>query len=335
MMERKKIVVLNEAEEHIIQLVYSTLEKKLKNSEIETVKNNVYALYDLAESIALYPDIFGKQVLGGYSRSIETLVENLCIRDIMDLALHIPTKAILGKGFSVAKINFFFMIYYVCRENMDGSITEIVESISEMIYENVFIIMAEEVFLAIISDKEVPLHIRMNAGYMLANIWEYRLGHGVKEFSPILSNIWNSRKKMKPSYGTMFGVSELFQLSSNSGTVWLDFLQRDDLRHDEIDSLQEFLMGLSFEEMELLSREMERQKKTSLCQDDIKMYLGNVKMYPDYEFEDPREVYNSFRHRKKNAIFRHRAEIEGPKKTFEEYLMIYLLARPEAGPVPV
>ncbi|HOO71055.1 MAG TPA: hypothetical protein PK926_04770 [Spirochaetota bacterium] len=323
----KKIIPLSPDEERIVLTVKGTLKHEGLNSEHEAVVNNEGALYELASAISKYPSILGVQSLGGASRSVETLVDTLQVQDPMDLILHIPTKALLGKGFSFAKINFFYMIYYLLQQETEETLFP--SMVMDVISSNVFTLMAEEVFLSIISDRAIPEHIRRNAGYLLANIWEYRIDHGVSEFAPVLNNIWTARKRLRPAYGTMLGISELFKISESSSKIWVDYLQRDRLCSEEVDAMQEFLLGLSFEEMRLLNENMERTGKTSLGSREIDIILGERKAYPDYLEDDPRELFKSYRHRHKNAQFRFKANRDGPKKTLEEYIMCYLLARPE------
>ncbi len=190
--------------------------------------------------------------------------------------------------------------------------------------------MAEEVFLSIIADKKISLHIRTNASYLLAQIWENRVYRGLDDFAPVLQNIWKSRDMIIPSYGTLMGISELFSMVNNeSGRLWLEFLTREESTQDEIDSLLEFLIGLSYEEQKRVSDEMENRGVHSLNVDLINEILGEVKHYPHYMTDDPREIFKSFRHRKNNAQYRSRSGQCGPKKTLEEYLMCYLLSMPE------
>ena len=323
----KKIIPLSTQEKEIVLRMKTILSERKKAQELESLMNNESALFDLARSISQYPSILGTQHLGTTSRSVDTLVENLRIHDSADLVLYIPTKALLGKGFSIAKINFFYMILYLVRDL--GDMDEMKTFIFDIISNNIFTVMAEEVFLSIIADHNISQHIRNNAGYLLANIWEYRMDHGVREFSPVLNNIWHAREKLKPAYGTMLGISELFKISENSSGVWIDFLQRDDLSGEEIDSMQEFLLGLTYEEMNHLNEIMTKTGKSCINFQDITLVLGKEKIYPEYSYEDPRELFKSYRHRHKNAGFRLRAVKEGPKKTLEEYIMCYLLSRPE------
>lgn len=322
----RNIVAFSENEDHLIQQLRENIRKIGKAAGLEGIENNINALKDLAKAISQYPSILGKQSLGGSSRSIDTLVDNLCVKDPMDLILHIPTKAILGQGFAVAKINLFFMLFYLVRDSEE--LKENKDRILEIINNNIFTLMAEEVFLSLISDKKVKLTVRTQAGYLLATVWEFRIDHGVKEFAPLLSNIWIARKKIKPVFGTMLGLSELFNLSRETDPVLLDYLLRPEIKQDELDALQEFLMGLTYEELSELYGIMEKDGKSTLSKKEINSLVGGKRMYPEYREDDPRELYRSFQNRRRNSLYRSRSGVVGPKKSIEEYIMCYLLERP-------
>lgn len=308
----RKIIPLKPQEEQIVADIKKFLQKKNKSQELNILSNNEEALHDLARSISKYPSIFGTQSLGRDSRSVDTLVDNLQVHDVTDLLLHVPTKALLGKGFSTAKINFFYMIYYIVREHV--KVDSLQDLIMDAISNSVFTIMAEEVFLSILMDREIAKHIRNNAGYLLVNIWEYRIDHGVSEFAPVLIKIWETRKTIKPAYGTMMGISELFRIVENNSTVWMDYLQHEGLSDDDVSALREFLLGLTYEEMKLLNDNMDRTGKSCLNENEMDIILGERKIYPEYKYDDPRELFKSYRHRHKNASFRSRAGLEGPQK---------------------
>jgi len=322
----RKIIPLSEKEEFIVEKITGLLRKENKADEISLVEQSVDALHDLARSISRYPSIFGMQQLGGTSRSVETLVDSLSVQDPVDLVLHTPTKAILGRGFAVAKINLFYMLLYLSRENK--KLTSMGAEIFSFISGNVYTLMAEDVFVAVLSDKDISGHIRSNAAYLLAKIWEYRMDHGVREFAPILDSMWEARNRVRPVYGTMIGMSELFSLSGTTEPVWLEFLQREDITDDELDSIREFLMGLSCEEMSYIMERMKEDGKTSLSREEVDAMMKEGKTYPDYDPEDPRELFRSFCNRRVNSGFRERAGRPGPRKTIEEYIMCYLLSRP-------
>jgi hypothetical protein len=308
--------------------IIDTMKERLGDgaAEIESLETNLKALEELADSISKYPSILESQRLGSSQRSLETLVDTLCGDDINDLLLHMPTKAILGKGFAVAKVNFFFLLLYISREKKP--LQDLAGRLGEIITRNIYAILAEEVYLSIISDRDTPLHVRTNAAYNLVNLWEHRIDCGVREFAPILGSLWSARKKLKPAFGTLLGFSELFMLTEESDDSLVGFFNQDTIHEDVLYSLQEFLMGLSYEEMGLLFSRMVADRKSSLSVEEIDKILGAERVHPRYDYSDPREIFRSYMLRKKNSQFRALSAIPGPKKTFEENLMSFLLSRP-------
>ncbi len=320
------ILLFNEEEEGIISTIVGGLERLGRPQELETIANNRAALEELARAISLYPSILESHQLGNSCRSIESLVTALCEKAVPDMILHIPTKAILGRGYSIAKINFLIMLKYIVCD-IEG-LRAHGPSLNAMIAGNVSGITAEEVYISILEDMSVPVHVRSNAAYLLAHTWEYRLGYEVREFAPILGAIWRAREKLIPNFGTMLGFSELFLISDNIEAAWFDFLLRDRLSEEEIFALEEFIFGLAYEEIVSVRAGMAERGKTSLSRGEVDDFIESKHMH-EYSSDDPRELYRSFRDRKLRARYRARARLAGPRKTLEEYLMCFLLAQPE------
>lgn len=322
-----KIILFTREEKGVLKRLLLFYRKARKEHEIGSIRNAHVALRGLAGAISLYPPILGTQHLGSGSRSIETLIDMLCMKEDPDLILHIPTKALVGKGFLIAKINFFFMLYYLAGES--GEMKDHQPAIKNIVSGNIFTLMAEEVYLAIIDDRSNSMHVRSNAAYLLANIWEYRLDHGIREFAPLLSSLWRARERLTPSFGTLLGFSELFKIAESVDPLWLKFIQNFEVTGEEIFSLEEFLFGLSFEEIGRLRGEMERTGRSSLGREEVCQIIGERSVYPRYDMDDPRETYRSFRHRLISAKVRKKVKTPGPRKTFEEHIICYLLSRPE------
>jgi hypothetical protein len=326
----RKIILFNDAESKVVKQLKGILRKMSKNEQLYKIANNETALQELAKSISWYPSVLQEQELAGDKRNIMTLVQNLCFIDVKDMIFNLPTKAILGQGYSIAKVNFFYMLLYIIKEDGDIEDKDYLRfTILEIIKNNIFSIMSEEVFIAIVTDRNISMEIRSSAGFLLANIWEYRIYSGVKEFAPILLDVWRIKDNFDPSYGTMLGVSELFSIFFQADQAWLDFLQKDDLSQNEIDSLQEFLFGLSFEDLKKLSDKMIVLNKRILTKSDVAEILGENSSKLNNKSNDPRDFFRSFSYRKNTAIYRKRGNIEGPKRTLEESLMCFLLNRPE------
>jgi hypothetical protein len=109
--------------------------------------------------------------------------------------------------------------------------------------------MSEEVFVSIISDKSIDMEIRYRAGFFLARIWEYRIYRGMEELEPVLTDLWISRFKFTPTFGTMEGITEITAFCTQRNPLWIKFLGDVEFNDDMLDALKEYLMGLTYEEI--------------------------------------------------------------------------------------
>jgi hypothetical protein len=322
-----ELVVFNDRESEVIWKCQQEVKQRNKEHALHKINKKINALVELARAISQYPSIFKSSDINGNMRTAGTLVESLCNRDEIDEIMHIPTKAVLGKGYLIAKINFFTMLKDLAKPIGDLKNEE--KLISQDITEIVFTLMCEDVFMGIIEDKVMDIKIRNRTAFLLANIWEYRLNHGVTEFAPILSSIWEARKKLRPVFGTMLGTSELMTLSFSIDQTWMDFLNNEELPQDAFLALEEFLFTLTYEELSELRHKMKDLGLKSVTKNELYTITGKRPRYPEFDQSDPREMYRFFRNRKQNAISRNRAGVDGPKKTIEEYIMGYILSSPK------
>ena len=322
-----ELIVFNDQESEIIWKCQKEVRNRKNEMALQKINKKINALVELARAISQYPSIFNSSDINGNVRSAGTLVESLCSREEIDEMMHIPTKAVLGKGYLIAKINFFTMLNQLARRF--PNLQEESSAISHDITEIVFTRMCEDVFMGIIEDKTMDDQIRNRTAFLLANIWEYRLNHGVSEFAPLLSSIWESRKKLRPVFGTMMGTSELMTMSFSVDEAWLEFLNSKDIPEDVFNALEEFLFTLTYEEISELRLKMKELGLKSVTKNELYIITGKRPRYPEFEQSDPREMYRFFRNRKQNAISRFRSGSLGPKKTIEEYIMAHILSSPK------
>ena len=319
----KSIQIFNEDEETVISISETRLKESGNNEELKLLQYRLKSIHLLAESISQYPSLLDQQMLGKHSRTLETLVDNLCLHPGLNLLLNIPTKAVLGRAFTVAKMNFFILIYYLCTDS-DGICPE-KDELTKIVSLNVFSIMAEEVFISIISDKTIDDNIRHKAGFFLARIWEYRMYRGMEELEPVLTDLWISRFSFTPIFGTMAGVSEIISFCSKRNPLWIDFLDDNEFSTDILDALKEYLMGLSYEEIMKIEDYMEANSVSSLAMEAIDGVLQFPRSYSMTDSIDPREMYHFYVKRKNNAMFRKKSSFRGPQRTIEEYIIYYML----------
>jgi len=309
------------------ELIISETKKLLRNSgdmeDTGVIEDTLASLYLLAESISKYPSLLDQQVLGKHSRTLDTLVENLCTHTGLNLLLNTPTKAILGRGFTIAKMNFFILISYICADYLHLCSGK--DNIRKVISLNIFSIMAEEVFISLISDDTLDTALRTEAGFLLAKIWENRVYKGIEEMEPVLTDLWISRQSFKPSFGTMQGISEITSFCADRNPMWLTFLQDNEFNEDTLHALKEYLMGLSYEEIIKIEDYMQAESISAFKMEDAGKVLDVKKSYPMNDYHDPREMYHFYARRKNNAIFRKKSCMRGPARTIEEYIICYML----------
>ncbi len=317
------IQIFDPVEERIIDSIISELEKNRDMDDYRRITNTLSAINRLAESISLYPSLLDHQYLGKHSRSIETLVDNICEHKGLDLLLNTPTKALLGRNFAISKMNFFMSISYLCNDF--ENLCDHNSVIKHIVHNYVFSVMTEDVFISIISDRSICNETRHESALLLAKIWETRIYRGVPELSPMLIDLWRARLNFTPSYGTMAGISEITKFCTATNPMMLDFISDYSFSDDMLESLREYLMGLSYREIMKILEHMQGNSMESISRHDIGKILGNRRSYPLHDPDDPREIYHFFARRNDNAQFRRRSGLAGPKKTIEEYIVCYLI----------
>lgn len=317
------IEVFTADEERIISCIKSALYSSGDSLDYRRMTRTLSAIHSLADSISKYPSLLNEQLPGKNERSIDMLVETIYSHTGLDLILNTPTKALLGRNFAIAKMNLFLLMIYLCNDFK--SICHLHEEIKQVVYFYVFSVMTEDVFISIISDREIVYETKREAAILLARIWETRIYRGVRELSPMLIDLWKSRLDFRPSYGTMAGISEITKFCTATNPVMIDFIAENEGNGDMLEALREYLMGLSYREMIKVEEYMRKNSMDSIDLSGIEHVLGKPKSYILHDLEDPREMYHFFTRRNDNALFRRRSGIDGPKKTIEEYMVCYLI----------
>ena len=264
------------------------------------------------------------RVKGGRWFSGESLIELLCRVPDYDLDLHIPTKAVLGQSYLIAKINFFKALRYALEPlNPPADLADgLVFELSQSIYSK----LAEELFVSIVTDEEAPADVKVGAARFLARIWDERLAIEVDDFAPLLESVWRARSKLLPILGTLLGTSEVFQLFREAcDPRFLDYFGKSDVTHEQLLAFEEFLFGLSHEEITKLRRHMQDEGTNVLTLDAARELLGRTKLSWMPITEGAQALYTSYKKRRVKAHYRMLTQAEGPKRTAEEYVMMALL----------
>jgi hypothetical protein len=270
------------------------------------------------------------RVRGGRNFSGESLVELLCRVPEYDLDLHIPTKAVLGQGYLIAKINFFKALRYAV-DPLDPP-AEITAGLSLHLGRAIYSKLAEELFLSIVTDANALADVKTGAARFLARIWDERLVIAVDDFAPLLESVWRARSKLLPVLGTMLGTAEVFQLFREACDLrFLDYFGGDDVAREQLLAFEEFLFGLSHEEISRLRQHMLDQGQDLITLESARDLLGRTKLSWMPNDDGAQALYTSYKKRRVKAHYRTLTGAEGPKRTAEEYVMMAILHQ---GTVP-
>lgn len=287
------------------------------------VNKHLGALEAIARAVSAYPPIIGEQRLGRRTRSVATLAAALHDLDETNRELRIPAKAVLGRSLFVAKLNFLLMLRRLASSA--ASMGAYRSDLDDAVLQNVLLLMGEDVFLALIEDERCERELRTTAAHRLARIWEYRLDRDMAGHAPVLMSLWKARRTLRPIYGTMMGASELTRLTFSVEPGWAEFIAERLRPGEAAQAMEEFLFGLSHEELVHLRSVMRKRAIASVSRRRVSAIIGRSRSYTPFEDSDPRRLYEFYRQRSAAAFQRRVADRPGPRGTIEELLLRHLL----------
>lgn len=314
------IVVLSAKEKILVDKIFETV-KEISPETLEGLTDRLSDLERLAASIAHFPSLLQRQITPTEIQTQHTIVESLLKQKDGDKTLHLPTKAILGKGFLVAKYQFFASITKIAKQISNDA--NLYNDLSKETILIMFTLMTEEVYLSLLDDVTIPLDIRRQISYSLVILWEHRSDHNVADIAPVLAEVWNARRKLAPAFGTMVGTSELLLLSIEMDDQWRKFISKKLGNKDVSAAMEEFLFGLSYEQIQKLKSILKEQGISAIGRDEVASFLG-IKIETYYE-ADPRSFFLQYSIRRENARARKRMNLSGPHGTLEDYYMRFIL----------
>lgn len=314
------IVFLTDYELSLISGVSDRL--KLSSPEtLEGIDSRFADVRRLARDIARFPSLLSKQILTSEVQTQHTLVESLLEFREGDKTLHLPTKAILGKGFLVAKFHAFAAVTKIAQHSNFPQ--KEIQKLNNATLAILFTIMVEDVYLNLLDDLTIPIDIRRQIAYSLIILWEHRTDQTVIDVAPVLDSVWRARRKIAPAFGTMVGTSELLLLSIEMDDQWRDFILKKLSDKDVSFAMQEFLFALSHEQIQELKKTLREKGINAISRDEVYTFL---KQKPSsLHDEDPRSFYLLYSVRRENAKARKKLNAEGPHNTLEDHFIRFIL----------
>ena len=191
----------------------------------------------------------------------EALVDLLCRVPDYDLELHLPTRAVLGQAYLVAKINLFKSVGYALGRD-DAAIRELADA---EVAESIASKMIEELLVSIVTDPAGDRALKGRAASLLFRVWDERLTAEVDDIAPLLAAAWEARNRVRPVLGTMLGAQEMFRLfRATRDERFLDYYTTESVPPEEMAAFEEFLFGLPHEDIAALRRHLAEARVPSV-----------------------------------------------------------------------
>lgn len=316
------IIVFTDHQQKLIDRLSSALAQNASD-RVDRLQSRLTDVTNLAKAIAYFPSLLERANTTTSTRTPEALVETLIsYQEDGDTTLHMPSKAILGKGFLVAKIHTFFSMSKLAKNYAKMTDREVKEYSDETI-SMMFTLMAEDVYMNLIKDKNIALDIRREIANSLIILWEHRSDQTINDIAPVLQSVWTARRKLAPAFGTMMGTSELLMVTLQMDDQWNSFI-RERLADPEVtQAMEEFLFGVSYEQILRLKGILRDQEVKSIGRDEVSAYLGE-RVKTDINL-DYRDFYLLYTVRRDNARARQRLHLQGPKNTLEDHFFKFIM----------
>lgn len=316
------IVVFTPHQQKLVDKLMEAL-ALVASDRAERLQNRIKDIEALAKSIARFPSLLERINTTSSVRTPEALVENIIsYQQDGDITLHMPSKAILGKGFLVSKIHTFYSMSKLAKNYAKMDEKSVKEYADETV-SMMFTLMAEDVYLNLIKDKTLSMDLRRQLANSLIILWEHRSDQTISDIAPVLQSVWAARRKLAPAFGTMMGTSELLLVTMQMDEQWNHFIKAKLSDPDVSQAMEEFLFGISHEQVLRLKEILRTQGVKSIGRDEVSRYLGE-RVKTDVSM-DYRDFYLLYTVRRDNARSRQRLHLEGPKNTIEDYFIRFVL----------
>ncbi|TAH34853.1 MAG: hypothetical protein EYC70_13680 [Planctomycetota bacterium] len=295
---------------------------------LEALRCNVERVDKLAEVLDLWPPVFQEAALGSRRRGVGTLVDRLARASDATVEMMLPTRALVGRALLMAELNAWRLMSVVSEQVLpasDGRPHPVARQVDEGVYACIHTRIAEDLLQSIGIDALMERRVREKAVLYLVHIWENRLTARVSGFFRLLEATWNARNRIRVNVGTLLGVSEMFRLlQAGCDPEFMAYFARPRLTRDEREAFQEFLIGVSTEQIHSLEQFMAQTGRNALSPEETAEVL-HLQAAGEDENHPAVHSYRFFQERHLQAMARRLKHLPGPKKTAEEYVMIYYL----------
>lgn len=314
-----KVVIFTKKQQVLVNQIIPIIQEKDKDTAMNFI-NRIVDMEALAAAINRFPSLLERHSIIGDIRTPNSLVESLIDHLGSNSTLQLPSKANLGKALLIAKMHTLSRFTQQARHLGEKSLAQAfeTETISSM-----FSLLVEDVYLNLIPDSTQPVEFRKEWALSLLLLWEHWSDQNIEELAPVLQSVWTARRKLAPAFGTMMGTSELLLVSIQMDEQWTSFIKEKLGDPDVSQAMEEFLFGISYEQINKLKGILKNQGIKAIGRDEVSTYLGE-RVKTDISL-DYRDFYLLYTVRRDNARARRRLNVEGPKKTLEDHFIRFVM----------
>jgi hypothetical protein len=310
------MLFLKENEARLVEDIETYLDSAYPD-ESNAVRERFHCLQKLGEAISLYPSIHAAQFLRGHRRTEQDLIEALLHFKPNSQLLHIPARVVAVRSFLVSKFQSFAMLAVLVHDIQAFSVP-----LRSVLFSVICSLLAEDVYFSCLEDAEFSHDTKLILAEDLISLWDNGKDLRSIHHFPALEALWIARDSTPPVFGTMNGTSELIRISMDMKRDWQHFLVEESMEDEMQWALEEFLFGLSYEEVVKVRTWLERFKLSAVSAEEVRSYLGES-AYGLIKGVDPRSFYDFYMDRREAAAFRKRISAVGPKRTLEEIYLKY------------
>jgi len=311
--------VLSEEEELLVGKTEDWLKEK-RPQDFTLVHERFRRLRNLGNAVFDYPSIKDTKYVRDVLANEHQLTESLLAFSAASHLLRTPAKVAALRSFLIAKFHAFYLLSGLTEKN-----DTLHKSAMNISFSVVFTLMAEDVYFSCLEDPGFSSDTKSRLADDLISLWDSGTDPRSVRHLVALSSLWTARDASPPSFGTMDGNTELLRISIDmeSETEWVDFLKDESTNDRTRWALEEFLFGLSYEEILQVRARLRHYNVTSVSHDELRSFLDTKPVYSVVNDHDPRAIYDFFVERKDACLLRKRVSAPGPYHTLEEIYLKY------------
>jgi hypothetical protein len=277
-------------------------------------------LRNLGVAVFDYPSIRDTKFVRDILINEHQLAESLLFFSAASHQLRTPAKVAALRSFLVAKFHAFSLLSNLTIKN-----DRLHTASRDISLSVVFTLMAEDVYFSCLDDPSFSNVTKSRLANDLINLWDSGTDERSIHHLSALSSLWKARESAPPSFGTMDGNTELIRISIDMGTEteWEDFLKEESTTNETRWALEEFLFGLTYEEIFQVRDRLGKYGVTAVSNNELRSYLDSKPVYSTVNGQDPRAIYDFFIERRDSCILRKKVRAPGPLHTLEEIYLKY------------